>query len=344
MENINKNEDNIREYGFENIEAIEKDQEFNLDWVEDEDVETEEYIYEIKILFLGNTLSGKSLIISKLIDEFDTKTEKLKANPMVYRRTLGLDKRLHQVIINDENFIIKYFEIASNLDFTRLNDIYADFLNSFDLLFFVFNKEINYDENLIYLENFKNSISDSYLISEQNRKYFFEKKFYVINSILKFDDNDKLKHINAIRENRSRLSKYIKKEKDDFFNNKDLMHFEIESDLAKYSNKTAKGKNIENKKPTTRQDNKDLRFLINQMNFDVNKFCEFKKNFSDLVYSLFYRKDTIRVSSKRSNDKDYNDLLKNLTIVKKDNKDVFDLASKLFFERQRKKIKKKINC
>lgn len=342
MENINKNDDNIREYGFENFQTIEKDKELNLDWEENEDVETEEYIYEIKILFLGNTLSGKSFIISKLIDEFNNRTEKLKVNPVSYRRTLGLDKRLHQININEENFIIKYFEMASNLDFTRLNDVYIDFLNSFDLLFFVFNNEINCDENLLYLDNFKNSILDSYLINEQNRKYFFERKFYVINSILKFDDNDKVKHINAIRENRIRLSKYTKKDKSDFFYDKDKMYFEIDNESAEYRNKLAKGKNTNIRK--TNQENKSLRFLINQINFDVNKFCEFKKNFCDLVYSLFYRKDTIRVSSKRSNDKDYNDLLKNLTIVKKDNKDVFDLASKFFFEKQRKRIKKKINC
>lgn len=343
MENINKNDDDIRMYGFENVETIEKDQELNLDWDENEDVETEEYIYEIKILFLGNTLSGKSLIISKLIDEFDSKTEKIKVNPISYKRTIGLDKRVHQININGENFIIKYFEIASNLDFTRLNDTYIDFLNSFDLLFFVLNKEINYEENLLYLENFKNSIIDSYLINEQNAKYFFENKLYLINSILKFDENDKVKHINTIRENKIRLSKYTKKDKSDFFNNKDLLYFEIASDLAEFRNKLVDGKTNKNNKQLN-QENRTLKFLINQINFDVNKFCDFKRVFSDLVYSLFYRKDTIRVNSKRSKDKDYNDLLKNLTIVKKDNQDVFDLASRFFFERQRKRIKKKINC
>lgn len=349
MEKINKYEDEIADYGFENVETIEKDQNINIDWDENEDVETEECIYEVKILFIGNTLSGKSLIISKLIDEFQSKTEKLKIKTTLYKRTIGLDKRLHEIKIDEENFIIKYYEIASNLDFTRLNDNYIDFLNSFDLLFFVLNKELNYEENILFLDNFKNSILDSYLINELNAKYFFEKKLFLINSTLKFDDNDKVKHINAIRENKLRLSKYTKKDKRDFFNNKDLIYFEIENDVTELENNNVKGKlndnnNINNKIKQEKQEKKNLKYLINQINFDVNKFCVFKKVFSALVYSLFYRKDTIRVNSKRSNDKDYNDLLKNLTIVKKNNKDVFDLASKFFFERHRKRIKKKINC
>jgi hypothetical protein len=340
MENINKNDDNIADFGFENVEIIEKDQDINFDWDENEDKEIEEYTYVIKILFIGNTLSGKSFIISKLIEEFDSSTEKLKIKSLLYKRTIGLDKRLHKIIINEENFIIKYYEIASNFDFTRLNFTYCDFLNGFDLLFFSFNKEINYEENLIFLDNFKNSIFDSYLINELNAKYFFEKKLFVINSILKYDDNDKINHINVIRENKARLSIYTKKDQNDIFNNKDLMYFEMDGESIK---KYIDGK-IKNNNNQEKQETKNLRYLINQIQFDINKYLDFKKVFSDLIYSLFCRKDTFKISSRESNNKDNNDLLKNNTIVKKDIKDIFDLASKFYFEKHRKRIKKKINC
>jgi len=344
MENINKNDDEIPDYSFENIHTVERDQEFNLDWLGNEDDETEQYIYEVKILFIGNTLSGKSFIISKLIDEFHTKADNFKVNPVSYKRTIGLDKRLHEININKEIFIIKYYELASNLDFSRLNDNYIDFLNIFDLLFFVFNKELNFEENLIFLDNFKYSIADSYLTNEQNAKYLFEKKLYLINSTLKYDDNDKLKHINSIRENKLRLSKYTTIDKSRLLNNKDFMLFENNSEFtSEFKTKDLKGKLTNNDIKKEKQNN-NSKYLINQISFHVNNFCQFKTEFCDLVYSLFYRKDTLKISSKTNNDKESNGFLKNLTIVKKKDKDMFDFVSKFLFERHRKRIKKKIHC
>lgn len=339
MEYLNKNQNDIQNYEFENIQTIEKDENFILDWGENEDDETEEIIYEIKILFIGNTLSGKSFIISKLIEEFNNSNENLRINSSLYKRTIGLDKRLHQVMINGDNFIIKYYEISSNLDFTRLNDFYFDFLNSFDLLFFIFNKEINYNENLVFLDNFKNSLIGSYLINEQNAKYFLEKKLFVINSFLKYDNTDMMKHIYSIRQNKARLSIYIKKESNDLFDNKDFLYFEF----IDYNNKINSNK-ISNVKKEEKFEYKNMKFLINQIQFHINKFVDFKKEFSNLVYTLFYRKDTIIVNSKRSNEKNHNNLFINLTIVKNNDKDVFDLSNKFFFDKQRKKAKKKITC
>ena len=345
MENINNNDNNILELNFGNVEVIEKDNEINLDWQNLDDDKEEDYIYEIKILFIGNSLSGKSFIITKLIENYNNENAKIKINSNAYKRTLGLDKRFHQININEENFIIKYFEIASNLEFDRLNDDYIEFLNCFDLIFFILNKEINFEENILYLEIFKNSIKDSKLTNELNAKYFFEEKFYIVNSTLNYDDNDILKLMKISKNNKMQMRKETKASRPDFLNYQDHLFFEINNDDENLVHK--KTLKITNVIPNNiaKNEEKNKRFSLKEIKFNINNFSEFKRIFSNMIYSLFYKNDTIKCTSRKSNGEFKNEnFVKNLTIVKNQNKDLFDLASRFFFEKQRKKIKKKIYC
>jgi len=357
MEKIVKNNNNEAEIIFEKVGIIEKEEDLNINWDELEENEIETYVYEIKVLFIGNILSGKSFIINNLIDNYNNDKINLKINPKVYKRTLGLDKRIQQITFNNENFIIKYYEIASNLDFTRMTDDYIKFLNSFDLIFFILNKEINTDENLIFFENFKDSIRDSYLTNENNAKYFFEKRFHIVQTFLNYNESDKLKHIKLIKENKAKFNKFVRSDKSSILFEKEKLFFDIDNnqnifdtkDLHKNQNKN--GINISNSKEgnskSSNQSKLKLKYPINEIKFDINNFSEFKNVFQDLIYSLFYKKETLKVNSKRSDNDNLKslDFLRVLTIIKKDNKDVFDFVNKFHFEKYRNKLnKKKIHC
>lgn len=367
MENLNNFENKIFDNNIENIKEIPKEHLLNFDWVNDEEFEENDFIYEIKILFIGNALSGKSFIITKLIENFDIEDPQIKIKAQIYQRTLGLDKRHHQVILNNEKFFIRYYEIASNIDFKRLYDSYSLFLQSFDLIFFILNKEINYVENLLFLENFKNSIKETNIASENNTKNFFENKFFIINSVLNYSDADKDALTKSIKNNILMMRKDVAKSVISYnssSNTPDYLTFDIENEsITQIKNKSVNNKEISsmsnnksNNKPSKLENFETRRFIMKQINFNTKNFREFRNNLKEIIFDLFFKnpntyyKNTSRRSFDHNNinniaNKNLNqNIFKNLTLVEKKNKDEFDLAAKFFFEKQRKKPKKTFHC
>lgn len=316
------------------IQEVEKDEEisFSKEFYA-EDFNNEEIILEINCLFIGSSLSGKSLLINNLINLNEIEQNLEKINPKKYKRTLHLDKRVKRLNIKTEKIDMKFYEIASNLDFSRLYDTYINFLEKFDFIFYVFNNEINFEENLIFLENFKNSIYNTKLLDEKNAKFFFENKFYLILTKLYYTESDKINLLKEIRINKDLMKKdsfKITKEMKNNFKKYFLMELENE-EIDKKKSENCKGKKSEYIIP----------FQFRVIDFDLKKPKDFHTFIMNLLESLL--KVPIDNLSKRSNKGQENDR-KNLTLVKVNEKNFFELSNKFFFGSINFTKKKNIYC
>ena len=325
MEKINYKNKISLDSSFVKVESIKPEKEIDINFNDSGEYETTETEYIINILYLGSSLVGKTYIINKLVEKIEnnSKSDINKINIDLYKRTLGLDKRIQKIIYDNKNITVRFFELGSNINFDRLYDGYLDFLEEFDLIFLIVNKEINWGENLSFLQSFKDSLKDSRILNSNNYKNFLEKKFYIVSSRLNFMESEKNTIRNRQRISMNNVSKKNPEKENKFRNyssNKDEdEHLDWEINLNNSLNKNKEEKSV----------NDFVKINLNFLIFDINKISEFKEKFQEILDEKL--EDKI-------NEEIYND------VANKVNKDVFDLSNKFFFDKIRKKKKKKYTC